>query len=110
MEIVVDCSYASDDFSVTPCKKKLDRTMLVKGMLFRIDQLLDVTAQGWDPVGIVPVKSEGNLDKLLLVPRRAHRLDEDVRLDVRQIRSISRPTRRNASSTKSSCDSVCVAM
>jgi hypothetical protein len=110
MEIVVNRGDAADYVSVPPRQKELDRRMLVEWMLRGIDQLVDVATERRDPVGIVPVKPEWKLDELFLIPRRADWLDADVRLSVCQIRSISRPTRRNASSTKSSCDSVCVAM
>ena len=110
VEIIVNRGDAADNISVTTCNEKLDGSVLVKRMLCRIDQLVDIPAQRGDPVGVIPVKPEGELDEFFLVPRRADGLDAYVPLSVRQIRSISRPTRLNASSTKSSCDSVCVAM
>jgi hypothetical protein len=84
--------------------------MLMERVLCRIDELVDVATQRRHPLGIIPVKSERKIYEFLLIARRAYRLYADVQLFVRQIRSISRPTRRNASSTKSSCDSVCVAI
>jgi hypothetical protein len=84
--------------------------MLMKRMLRWIDELIDVAPERRHPERIVPVQSVRKLYEFFLVARRANWLDTDFRLGAGQIRSISRPTRRNASRTESSCDSVCVAM
>jgi hypothetical protein len=80
--------------------------MLVERVLRRVDELVYIALEGRHPERIVLVEAVRKIDEFLLIPARANRLNPD-RFGFRgQIRSMSRPTRWNASSTKSSCASV----
>lgn len=110
MQIVMDGGDSPDDRVSPPGEKELYCRVLVEGVLSRIDQLVDVTPERWNPVWIVPIKPEWKLDELPLIALRLYGIDANGCRRADQIRSISRPTFWNASSTESSCDSVCVAM
>ena len=45
-------------------EKQLDLRVLMKWMLCRIDQLLDIPPQRWNPVGIASIKPERQLYEL----------------------------------------------
>jgi hypothetical protein len=106
----VDRRDSTDDFAALPRKEELDCAVFVERVLRGIDQLVHIPPQRRNPEWIVLVKSERQIDEFLLIARRSYRIDAKRPRSRAQIRSMSRPTRRNASSTKSSCDSVWVAM
>ena len=110
LQLIPNCSDPSDDFFILLRNKELDRCMLMKWMLCRIDELPHITPQRRNPVRIVSIKPVWELYEVFSIPLRPDGLDADLAGALAQIRSISRPTRLNASSTKSSCESVCVAM
>jgi len=80
--------------------------MLVKGMFRRIYQLPNIPPERRDPVRVITIKLERELYEFISIAIRPYGLDANLESALRQIRSISRPTLRNASSTESSCDSV----
>ena len=110
MELVADRSDSPDDLTPSPRKEQLDRSMLVKGMFCRVDELTHVAPKRRNPVRIVAVQPEWQLYEFVSIAIRPDRVYANGSLTVGQIRSISRPTVWNASSTKSSCESVWVAM
>ena len=99
MEKVVDGCDSTDHFITSTRKEQLHARMLMKWMLFRIDQLTNVALERRYPVLIVAIKPEREVDESFCVRLRANRLYAyRIRL-TSQIRSISRPTVLKASST-----------
>jgi hypothetical protein len=80
-------------------KKQLDGPVFMEWMALGIDELVNVAAQRGDPVWIPLVQSEWQLNELTPIAFRAYGLDANNAIPGAQIRSISRPTRWNASST-----------
>jgi hypothetical protein len=58
-----------------------------------IDQLVDITAQWRNPVGILFIQSVRKLDEIPSIALRLYHIDAQIADASRQIRSISRPTR-----------------
>ena len=110
MKVVVNRGNAPDDLISPAREKQLYCGVLVKRVFFGIDQLVDVAPERGYPVRIVSIKPERQLDELLLIALRLYGIYANSGRRPAQIRSISRPTFWNASRTRSSCDSVCVAM
>lgn len=92
LELVAYCGNSTDYFTASPRKKKLDRCMLVKWMLCRIDQLTNVTTKRRNPVRIVAIQPERQIYEFLSIAIRPDRLYANRTPTLGQIRSISRPT------------------
>jgi hypothetical protein len=63
VKIVVDCGDSAHDSVALASEEKLYRCVLVKRVPGGIDQLVYVAAQRRNPVGIVAIESEGELDE-----------------------------------------------
>ena len=102
VKVVVNCSNAADDFLVVTSKEELNCRVRVKGMTRRVYELVDVATERRNPVWVVAIKPERKLYKVTPISLRPDRIDANISTGYAQIKSISRPTRLNASRTKSS--------
>lgn len=110
LKLIANRGDSSNNLVALSREKELDRGMLMEWMLCGIDKLPHVAPERRNPVRIVSIKPVRELYEFFSIAVRPDGLDADLTRAVAQIKSISRPTRLNASSTKSSCESVCVAM
>ncbi len=82
--------------------------MLEEGIVLAVEELADLRLEGRDPVSIPPMQAVGKVDEAGEV---APGLDApDGRRDSGQMTPSSLPMRAKASSAKSICSGVCVAI
>ena len=75
MKVIVNRRNAADHPFTLPREKELDGGVLVERVLFRVDQLVDITPEWRNPVGIVTIEYERKLDEILLIAPGPYRID-----------------------------------